>query len=152
MRKTILGVSFIVLATALTAFAAPNADGPKSAREACDRGTSCLEKREYDAAITAFTEAIRLNPKLAEAFCGRGMIYALYRYNSEFDRGIADLNEAIRLDPKSAVAFHDRGVAYFRKRRFRQGPCGLHGGDPAQPDGCQLAQQPWSRLRGQGRA
>ena len=44
MRKTTLGVSFIILTTALTllADAAPMAAEPKSAKEAFDRGKSCL--------------------------------------------------------------------------------------------------------------
>ena len=46
MRKTTLGVSSIILATALTllANAASIAAEPKSAKEEFDRGNSCLEK------------------------------------------------------------------------------------------------------------
>ena len=36
--------------------------------EACKKGKACLEKKDFDAAIAAYTEAIRLDPKLANAF------------------------------------------------------------------------------------
>ena len=41
----------------------PNAASADAAKDAYDKGKACLDKRDYDAAITAFTEAIRLEPK-----------------------------------------------------------------------------------------
>ncbi len=46
-----------------------------AAKEAYEKGKTCLEKKDYDAAIAAFTEAIRLDPKLGQAFCDRGLAY-----------------------------------------------------------------------------
>ena len=36
--------------------------------EAYRKGYACLEEEEFDAAIAAFTQAIRLNPKLAQVY------------------------------------------------------------------------------------
>jgi hypothetical protein len=56
--------------------------------------------------------AIRLNPKLAEAYCGRGVSYG---QKGSYDKAIADLTEAIRLDPKLVQAYCGRGIAYGHK-------------------------------------
>ncbi len=122
MGKAILGVSLVILATALTlpVFAAPAAAKQKSAREAFGKGESCLEKFDLDSALAAFNEAIRLDPKFADAYCERGVVHGYYACvddinrrsaarKRENERAIADFNEAIRLDPKSAVAFRNRG-------------------------------------------
>ena len=70
------------------------------AADACQKGMACLEKKDYDAAIAAFTEAIRLDPTNAEAYCNRGRAHGM---KGEYDRTISDCTEAIRLDPKSAL-------------------------------------------------
>lgn len=51
------------------------AAGADAAKEAYQKGVACLEKKELNAAIAAFTEAIRLNPKDAVAYCGRAGAY-----------------------------------------------------------------------------
>ena len=58
------------------------------------------------------TIAIRLNPKLAEGYYGRGIAYG---QKGSYDKAIADLTEAIRLSPKLAQAYYNRGVSYWHK-------------------------------------
>ena len=65
-------------------------------------------KEEYDKAIADFTEVIRLDPKAAHAYTGRG---GAWSERAEYDKAIADFTEAIRLDPKDADAYTDRGEA-----------------------------------------
>ena len=52
-------------------------------------------KGNCDKAIADYTEAIRIDPARADAFCGRGMAYAR---EADFDKAIADYTEAIRLE------------------------------------------------------
>jgi lipoprotein NlpI len=59
-----------------------------------------------------YNEAIRLDPKFAQAFNGRGNTYSA---KGDLDRAMADYNEAIRLDPKYAHAFNGRGNTYSAK-------------------------------------
>lgn len=86
---------------------------PKSAAEAVALGDSLREKEDYTAAVAAYTKAIKLDPKCAKAYTGRGRAYANLDGNS--DKAIADLNEAIRLNPKSVWAFEHRSEIFGRK-------------------------------------
>ena len=101
------------------------------AEEDLGRGRSFIEKREYGSAVAAFTEAIRLEPKLAEAYRCRGDAFGRMR---DQGRAVADFDEAIRLDPKSYDAYFgvgcrlrehahpDKAVADLSECRLLQGP------------------------------
>jgi tetratricopeptide (TPR) repeat protein len=80
--------------------------------EALKRGIQLREKGDFDGAIREYTEAIRLNPKYAEAYCMRGIAY---KNKGDLDKAIADQTEAIRLKPKYAEAYCLRGVAHKEK-------------------------------------
>jgi tetratricopeptide (TPR) repeat protein len=108
--------------------------GPASA--VIDRGILFAMRGDFELAVADFTEAIRLDGKLAAAYMLRGRAYAAgiadvskIRDNfSGFDftfhgpitaeqkavvtRVIADYTRAIRLDPNIAAAYRDRGVMY----------------------------------------
>ena len=77
-----------------------------------DQGLACEERGDHDKAITNYTEAIRFNPKYAEAYCNRGLVYL---NKGDFDKAISDYTEAIRLKPTLDYAFCNRGVALDRK-------------------------------------
>jgi tetratricopeptide (TPR) repeat protein len=85
---------------------AAQADGAKLAYE---KGKACLEKNDYDAALAALTEAIRLDPKYVDAFISRG---ACKLAKGDRDGAIADYNAAVDADPKSAAAHAARGWCY----------------------------------------
>ena len=60
-----------------------------------------------------YTEAIRIDPNCADAYCNRGRAYLT---KGDLGNAIADCTEAIRLDPKNAVAYLFRGAAYAATR------------------------------------
>lgn len=69
-------------------------------------------KGDANPAIAAASEAIRRDPKDANAYYNRGNAYAAH---GETDRAIADYTAAIRLDPAHANAYYNRGNGYSTK-------------------------------------
>src|SRR6516164_9622897 len=61
-----------------------------------ERALSYRSKGDSDRAIADLSEAIRLDPKYAEAYYLRGVSY---RNKGDLARAISDYSEAIRLDP-----------------------------------------------------
>jgi Flp pilus assembly protein TadD len=70
------------------------------AKDAFKKGKVCFEEGDFDGALAAFTEAIRLDPKSAAALTERGRAYAMKR---DCDKAIGDYTAAIRLDPQLAT-------------------------------------------------
>ena len=79
------------------------------------QSSTAFDIGDYAKVISTATEAIRLDPKIADAFHIRAR--ALGR-NGDPDGAIADENEAIRLDPTDAHFFNNRGLNYTRKRDY----------------------------------
>ncbi len=71
------------------------------------RGLAYQRKDDLDRAIADYSEAIRLDPKYAEAYYGRGLTY---RNKDDVER--ADYSEAIRLEPQVAAAYFNRGKLF----------------------------------------
>ncbi len=59
--------------------------------------------------LTDLNEAIKLDPKLGQAFSHRGIAYL---GNGDVRRALADLNEGIRLAPKDPYTYSKRGDFY----------------------------------------
>ena len=67
-----------------------------------ERGKSCFKSRDYNSAISVFTEASLLKPQLPQPYVERA---AVYRFKGNPDKAIADCTEAIKLEPNDAEAF-----------------------------------------------
>ena len=82
-------------------------------------GLDFYEKKDYDHAISEYSEAIRLDPNNdfanASVYYYRGLAY---RYKSEYDQAIRDFNRAILLNPVRANAYYYRGIAYYHKEEY----------------------------------
>jgi serine/threonine protein kinase len=97
-----------------------------------NRGLDHDENGDPDAAISDFTEAIRLNPEYPLAYCNRGTAHS---ENGDLDAAISDYTEAIRLNvdrdfddetgaivsledgteiPEEHLAYYLRGVAHIK--------------------------------------
>jgi Tfp pilus assembly protein PilF len=75
------------------------------------RGLQYLEDEDENKAIAEFDEAIRLNPRLAEAFYQKGNAY---RALKQFNNAISDYKRAIELRPEHAETHLCVGICYAR--------------------------------------
>jgi tetratricopeptide (TPR) repeat protein len=73
-----------------------------------ERAKQHLDRTEFDQALAAYTEIIRLNPGDADAYYTRG---DAYYGKGDMDRASADWNEAIRLNSGYAVRLGQNPVS-----------------------------------------
>ena len=87
------------------------------AKEALQAGHIQLLRGQLDMAIAGYSDAIRLNPRFADAYNNRGIAY---EKKGEIDRALKDYNEAIEIDPNLAVAYSNRGNARSQLGRYEE--------------------------------
>ena len=79
------------------------------------KGLTCQNRKQNDEAIEYYTEALKLNLQLVEAYNNRGVAYNDKR---DYDRAIVDCSKAIELNSNYAEAYNNRGLAYKGKGYF----------------------------------
>ena len=84
--------------------------------QAFERGTEAYDNKNYDKAISEYSQAIKLNPNNIMAYISRGFVY--HDGKEDYDKAIADFSEAIRLNPKDDGAYRVRGLAYTNKENY----------------------------------
>jgi tetratricopeptide (TPR) repeat protein len=80
-----------------------------------NRGCAYCQIGEYDQAISDFTKAIEINPRLAQAYNNRG---AAFLYETHYDQAILDFSRAIEINPRLVHAYNNRGWAYIKKWQY----------------------------------
>ena len=114
MKRTVQIVLTLVLLLGLCACGAK--ESAPTWQEQYDLGVRYLEDGDYEEAIIAFTAAIEIDPKRAEAYVGRGDAYVLSgdsRGNLRAAR--ADYEKAIELDETLASAYLGLADVYIRR-------------------------------------
>lgn len=87
----------------------PTAAAPK-ADDFFIQGGNKAKKGDYQGAIAAYNEAIRINPKYTAAYKDRGLAnFQLKDYRA----ANADLSQAISLDPNESRAYAGRGIVRY---------------------------------------
>ena len=74
-----------------------------------DRGKQAYNQGQFDQAIEALTESIKLNGDRADSYYWRGLALLAIKQN---DRALTDLNHAIKLAPDSTSCFLSRGLLH----------------------------------------
>jgi OOP family OmpA-OmpF porin len=107
MKKTVL--CCVIVAIALMLGQAGLAKEKPAAQDWLNQGIALQQKGVHGEAIKSFTEAINLDPRLAEAYFNRGRSYRADRptFASEAMR---DFDRTIDLEPENAEAYYERGL------------------------------------------
>jgi len=74
-----------------------------------NRGLTYSHLRQYEEALSDYTNAIRLDPTFAGAYSNRGLAYEILR---RYPEALADFTQSITLDPTYAKAHYNRGHVY----------------------------------------
>jgi tetratricopeptide (TPR) repeat protein len=81
----------------------------ESARLDWLRGTTRVEKGDFDGAITDYSEVIHLRPDFPGIYRLRGNAY---RHKGDLDRAIVDYDKAIEIAADDFTAYYERGLLY----------------------------------------
>ena len=76
------------------------------------KGEESATSRDWNNAITHYTEALRLKPSYAEAYFKRGNAYL---HMEKYNRALKDYDEAIRLSPDTATAYRNRAIVQYQR-------------------------------------
>lgn len=79
-----------------------------------ERGISLEALERSDEAMAAYSAAVALNPKDADALGRRASLMGRSR---QYDRAFLDAEAALTIDPKNAYALLGRGIAYLARRQ-----------------------------------
>lgn len=74
-------------------------------------------KNEYERSLSDYTNAIQLNPKLAEAHIGRGNIYSILE---KYELALTDYSAAIALNANDADIYFNRAGTYTLMKQYTQ--------------------------------
>ena len=93
-----------------TTAAEPPPPRPEDAGAFKERGKEYLSQGQYQQAVDANSEAIRINPQFTDAYYNRGLAFILM---GQYHRAIKDFDEAIALDGHDPDSYYNRGHALF---------------------------------------
>lgn len=81
-----------------------------------DKGVECLDNGQYNAAIDAFNEAIRLAPSSSNGYFGLGMVY---EKRGDWGKAIDAYERALELNPDDSATHESLKFARKQKKKFR---------------------------------
>jgi tetratricopeptide (TPR) repeat protein len=73
---------------------------------------SHYEQGKPDLALSDYNKALNINPRYAEAYLNRGILYA---GQGKLDLALSDFNQAININPGDAWAYVRRGILYYSR-------------------------------------
>jgi tetratricopeptide (TPR) repeat protein len=95
----------------------PSLRDPKNLGDLMASGNASQARKDYDKALAAYSEALRLDPNYAPAYAARAQTWARKHYR---DRELADISAAIKLDPNNAAYRVARGESWSAQGRHER--------------------------------
>jgi tetratricopeptide (TPR) repeat protein len=89
-----------------------------TAEQYTEEGNRYAKEKQYDKAVDAFKQAIKLNPNLPTAYYGLGIAYASMGRVTD---ALNPLTTSVRLDPNNPLAHLNLGRVLASHRRFADG-------------------------------
>jgi tetratricopeptide (TPR) repeat protein len=80
-----------------------------------ERGVGYFRKKEWDLALTDFSEAIGINPRDNVLWANRA---DTYRNKKEFKLALEDSKKSIELNPKNKRNYYVRGLIYYDDNKY----------------------------------
>ncbi|MCL1826914.1 MAG: tetratricopeptide repeat protein [Candidatus Cloacimonetes bacterium] len=114
-KKIVLG--FVIAITIMTTIAALTHIPIRTTNDFTQRGNEFFKKGDFEAAITDFDHAIKIDPLNAVAHFLRGNTY---HEKGEYDKAIEDYCEAIKLELTYANIYNYRGLAYIENGDYEK--------------------------------
>lgn len=92
------------------------------AGEYFEKGNQYHFNRQYDKAIPAYTESLRLNPYNPTAYCRRGIAYERTgepnKAYADYEQAIIEATYLLTQNPNDAELYRARGVAYTHQMNY----------------------------------
>ncbi len=89
----------------------------KSAQQWFEEGNTLSKLQHFDEAITAYDQAIGLNPSYADTYYNKGTALLTLKRAEE---AIATYDQVIRLNPSHVTAYYKKGLALHALERFEE--------------------------------
>jgi tetratricopeptide (TPR) repeat protein len=104
-----------------------------------ENGKKLFEQEDYDGVIRELSEAIRLDPQIAEAYAYRARAYV----GDNNDQALSDANMAIQLNSQLAMGYFARGNVYINKEDYDRAIADYNEAIRLDPKDAYIL-QPWS--------
>jgi tetratricopeptide (TPR) repeat protein len=82
-----------------------------------ERANCCINLNKPKQAIADCTEAIRIDPNLADAYTSRAYCLSM---NDKLEEAVEDYNKVLKLDDEDAMAYHNRGLAFRKLGKLKE--------------------------------
>ena len=109
-------IVFQILAK-LFRWAVPGSVAKSGGEKVYDSAVRMQRQGRLEEAVDRYTEALRLDPTLAQAYSNRGTTYLSL---GQPEKAVEDLDQAISISPTLAVAYSSRGLAHTNLSNFSQ--------------------------------
>ncbi|MBA3857367.1 MAG: hypothetical protein C0507_10710 [Cyanobacteria bacterium PR.3.49] len=115
LAKALSGILLFALLTGASADTKCHAEWYDSDRSCLERARTLFGTGQFDEAQKALDKGVALNPRNAELFYMRGVLYSTMK---RFDLALADMDQAIALNPNSAFYYVARGTLYSNQNKY----------------------------------